>query len=153
MKTAPRVASYFLVLAVGIAVGYYSGFWVGKGSALAFDMAETAYYSAFIEAQMSEGTNATREEALRAFLAVIEKRKGHWTPTFSEKGYAVDAALTNARLSALAQKRGATREAQEYLNRAASFCPQIGWQDCSAEKILAFAQRLDKHGLFGGKGS
>jgi hypothetical protein len=152
MKAKTRIGSYSLVLAVNLGVGYYTGFWVGKGNVLAFDVAETADYSGFIEAQLSEGTNAARDEALHNFLAVIEKRKGHWTPTFSEKAYAVDSALTNARLSALAQKRGTSQDAQEYLERAVSFCPQIGWQDCSAEKMVAFAQRLDEHGLFGGKG-
>ena len=116
-------------------------------------MAETSYYLAFFETQMSEGTDAAREEAIRGFLALLEKRKGHWTPLFTEKLYAVDSAVANAQLSALARKRGATQEAQDYLNLAASFCPQIGWQNCSAEKIVSHAQRLDKHGLFGGKGS
>lgn len=149
MNTAIRIASYVLALAIGLGAGYYFGFEVGRGRALALDMVETAYYSAYTEMQMAEGTDASREEATRGFLALIEKRKGHWTPLFTEKGYAIDSALTNARLSALAQKRGATQEAQEYLSRAASFCPQIGWQECSAEKIVSFAKRLDKHGLFG----
>ena len=149
MKTTLRIASYLLVLIAGLALGYHYGFGAGQGRAFAFDMVETAYYSAYADMQMAEGTNATREEALRGYLALVEKRKGHWTPIFTEKVYAIDSALANARLFALAQKRGATQEAQQYLNRAASFCPQIGWRECSADKIIFFAQRIDKQGLFG----
>lgn len=149
MKTAIRISSYLLALALSLGGGYYFGFRSGQVSALAFNMAEMEYYFTHNEVQMAEGTDATREEALRGFLAFIEKRRGHESPWFTEKVYATDSALANARLFALAKKRGATQEAKEYLNRAASFCPQIGWQECSAEKIVSVAQRLDKHGLFG----
>jgi hypothetical protein len=148
MKTALRIASYFLVLSLGLGGGYYFGLRSGQVSALAFDMAEMEYYFTHNEVQMTEGNDATREEALRGFLAFIDKRRGHESPWFTEKVYATDSALVNARLFALAKKRGATQEAKEYLNQAASFCPKIGWQECSAEKIVAVAQRLDKHGLF-----
>ena len=153
MKIVLRIASYLLILALGLGGGSYFGFRTGQMSALAFDMAEMEYYFTHNEVQMSEGTDATREEALRGFLAFIEKRRGHQSPWFTEKIYATDSALANARLSALARKRGATQEADEYLNRAASFCPQIGWQECSVEKIVSVAQRLDKHGLFGSEAS
>jgi len=145
MKTIIRIASYLLVLALGLGGGYYFGYRTGQVSAIAFDMAEMEYYFTHNEVQMAEGTDATREEALRSFLAFIEKRRGNESPWFTEKIYATDSALANARLFALAKKRGATQEATEYLGRAASFCPQIGWKECSAEKIVQLSQRLDKH--------
>jgi hypothetical protein len=148
MKTIFRIATYLLVLALGLGGGYYLGIRTGQVSAVGLDMAEMEYYFKYSEMQMAEGTDATREEVIRDFLALIEKRRGSGSPWFSEKVYAADSALANARLSALARKRGATQEADEYLNRAASFCPQIGWRECSAEKIVQFALRLDKHGLF-----
>ena len=148
MKTGLRIFSYVLVLALGLAGGYFFGLRNSQGGAIAFDMAEMGYYFAHNEVQMAEGTDATREEALRGFLAFMEKRRGQESPWITEKVYATDSALANARLFALAKKRGATQEANEYLNRAVSFCPQIGWQDCSAEKILSVVQRQDKQGLF-----
>ena len=148
MKTLLRIASYLLVLAVGLGAGFYLGSRINQASALAFDMAETGYFVAHMETQFSEGTDATREEAIHAFLALNEKRKARPNELFTEKILAADSALAYARLAALAQKRGATQEAQQYLNRAESFCPQIGWQDCSAEKITYMVQRLDKQGIF-----
>lgn len=154
MKTIPRIATYLLVLSLGLGGGYYFGYRTGQISAFNLDLAEMAemeHYLTYSEMQMSEGTDTTREEVILEFLALLEKQKARGSLT--EKVYAADSALANARLFALAKKRGATQEANEYLNRAASFCPQIGWRECSAEKIVQVAQRLDKHGLFETKGS
>ncbi|MBN8778801.1 MULTISPECIES: hypothetical protein [unclassified Thiobacillus] len=148
MKTLLRIASYLLVMAVGLGAGFYFGTGINKATAEAFDMAEFEYYAAHVETQLSEGTDATREEAIHTFLALIEKRKARPNELFTEKILAADSALSYARLAALAQKRGATQEAQQYLKRAESFCPQIGWQECSAEKITSMVQRLDKQGIF-----
>jgi hypothetical protein len=148
MKTLVRISSYLLVLVIGLGTGYYFGTEINRARSLAFDMVEVEYFGAYIGMQMSEGTDASREEALHAFLALNEKRRVRPSEFFTERILATDSALAYARLAALAQKRGATQEAQQYLNRAASFCPQIGWQECSAEKITYMVQRLDKQGIF-----
>ncbi len=149
MKTALRIALYLLALIVGGGTGYYFGFRLGQESTGVFEMAETAYYAAYIEMQMSEGTDAAREEAIHTFLALNEKRRKQPSQLFPKSLLAKDSALAYARLAALAKKRGATQEAEQHLNRAASFCPQTGWQECSAEKIMSMVQRIDKTGIFG----
>ena len=148
MKTATRIASYVVVLAVGLASGFYYGSRYYVARALAFDGAEIIYYSAFIDTQMIHGTDASLEEAIRDFLKIIETRKDYPSTLLNKKVLATDAALSNARLAALAQRRGATLESQQYLNRAASFCPQLGWNECSAEKIISVVHKLDKLGTF-----
>ncbi|MCB1809825.1 MAG: hypothetical protein KDJ99_33065 [Candidatus Competibacteraceae bacterium] len=148
MKIATRITSYVLVLVVGLAIGFYYGSRFGQAHAFAFDMAEISYYSAHMDMQMSEGTDATREEAIHAFLALVEKRSEQSNAFFTKKIIATDSALANARLAALAKKRGAVQEAQQYLNRAVSFCPQMGWKDCSAEKISHMVNQLDKEDIF-----
>ncbi|NOS87050.1 MAG: hypothetical protein HOP34_00670 [Methylococcaceae bacterium] len=148
MNTTLRIASYLLALAVGLGAGFHFGSRTSQASTFAFDMAEVEYYSSHMVMQLSEGTDATREEAIHTFLALNEKRKNRPSKFFTEKILATDSALAYARLAALAQKRGATKEADQYLSRAASFCPQIGWQECSAEKITYMVQRLDKQGIF-----
>jgi len=120
---------------------------------MAFDMIETDYYSAYMNAQMSEGTDAGREEAIRTFLALGEQRKQRRTMTFPESAFAFDAALGYARLALLAERRGSSREAKEYSARSASYCPQLGWSDCSAQKIADTVVALDKQGLFSAPGS
>ena len=148
MKTVLRIVSYLLVLALGLGAGVYFGSHINQASALVFDMAEVGYYATHMETQFSEGTDAAREEVIHTFLALNEKRKSRPNEIFTKKILAVDSALAYARLAALAQKRGAAQEAQQYLQRAESFCPQIGWQVCSAEQIMYMVHRLDKQGIF-----
>ena len=148
MKILLRIALCLLVLIIGLGTGYYFCTEINRARSLAFDIAEAAYFVAHVDIQMSEGTDATREEALHGFLALNEKRRARSTEFYTEKMFATGSALAYARLSALARKRGATQEAQQYLKRAESFCPQIGWQECSAAKISYMVQRLDKHGMF-----
>ncbi|MEW6119718.1 MAG: hypothetical protein AB1593_06490 [Pseudomonadota bacterium] len=148
MRTALRIVSYMLALIVGGAIGLYFGFRLGQDSIAVFDMAETAYYAAFMETQMSDGTDAAREEAIHTFLALNEKRMKQPSKLFLESPLAKDSALAYARLAALAKKRGATQEAERYPNHAASFCTQTGWQECSPEKIMSMVQRLDRTGIF-----
>jgi len=148
MKTLPRIASYLLVLAIGLGTGVYFGSRLTQASAFSFDMAEVGYYAAHMDMQFSEGTDANREKAIHTFLALTEKRKTRPSEFFTQEMLATDSALAYSRLAALAQKRGAIQEAQQYINRAESFCPQIGWQECSAEKITYMAHRLDKQGVF-----
>jgi hypothetical protein len=149
MKIFLRAIGILAILAVGASAGYWYAVKYSEAQSFAFDMAEAAYYSSFMSIQMSEGTDATREEAIRGHLALIEKRKSHPSPLFTEKVAAIDSALGYARLSALAKKRGAEQEAQQLLSRAVSFCPQMGFRECNAEKIFDAVQHLDKQGIFG----
>jgi hypothetical protein len=153
MKLVLRIASYLLVLTIGLGAGYYIGYGSKFGPAFAFDILESSYYSAYVDMQMSEGTDAAKEEAIRTFLALTEKRRERPMPQIAPSVLALDSALAYARLAALAERRGATQEAEEHLARAKSYCPQIGWRECSIEKITYFASRLDKHGVFGTEGS
>lgn len=148
MKIMLRIASYLLVLIIGLGTGYYFNGEVNRSRSFAFDMVEVGYLAAYMDVQMSEGTDATREEALHTFLSMNERRKNRSSEFFTERMLATDSALAYARLAVLAKKRGANEEFQQYLSRAESFCPEIGWQDCSAERITSVVQRLDKQGIF-----
>lgn len=150
MKPAIRIISYVLILALGLGTGFYFGSRYSQSISHAFDMAHVGYYMSHMEMQMSEGTDASREEAIHNFLAQNEKRKEQPSIWLTEKILATDSALAYARLAALAQKRGSTQEAQKYMTTAVSFCPQIGWEECSAEKINYVVHRLDRTGIFVG---
>src|SRR5215831_6078578 len=150
MKTLARVGIGVAVFALGVALGFYLGFQASDARFAVGQLAEIAHYGAFLEAQRSNGSDAAYEEALRGYLQVLNERRGK--PSLfsaSETVIAFDSALTYARLSALAEKRDAHEEATRYLNEATALCPKLGWRECSAETISAFAQRLDKRGLFG----
>lgn len=148
MKYLLHSTVLLLALAVGAAIGYSYAEKYGEARILAFDMAEIEYYSSLSSIQMAEGTDATREEAIRNHLALIEKRKNHTSSIFTEKVAATDSALDYARLAALAKKRGADQESQQLLGKAASFCPQMGWKECNTEKLISLVLQLDKRGFF-----
>ena len=132
---------------VTLIIGCLSGYEYGRVSETSFrDTAELmvtfAAYGEFLEAQRKQ-SDAAYESALRGRLVLVDKYKGR-SEVFSRNVYATDQALTHARLSQLALKRGAVHEAQEHLVRAESFCPDIGWKECSAGTILEFVKRLDE---------
>jgi hypothetical protein len=149
MNTVTRIGILLAVFAAGIAIGAYLGIMVTQSRSLADEMAEVAYYSTFLEVQRSKGDDAAYEQALRGYLSILNDRKGRPSVLLSERTNAFDSALTYARLSTLARRRGAIEEASRYLAEASALCPKLGWRECSAESIAAVAQRLDQRGLFG----
>jgi hypothetical protein len=144
MNTIARIGLYVLVFAAGGAVGTYVGFRIAEAKAFAHEMAEVSHYSAYLQAQRTQGSDAAYEEALKGYLTVLDMRSRGPSPIFPDQVYAVDSALTYARLSMLASKRGAKDEAATYLTRASDLCPRLGWKDCSAATITEMAVRLDK---------
>ena len=154
MTNAARIGTYLVVFVVGCAVGGYVAFRVTESKAVANEMAQLAHYAAYLEAQRTSANDAAYEEALRGFLTLLDTSSRGPAPLFSDQVYAVDSALTYARLSVLASKRGAHAEARQYLVKASSLCPRLGWKECSTDEIVATARRLDRNrpldGLKGG---
>jgi hypothetical protein len=144
MTRATHISLYILVFVVGAAAGGYAGYRFADARAFLDEVTEVAHYSALLDVQRSKGSDAAYEETLRGYLAMLERHKGSESPLFSGKTIAVDTALTYARLSVLAMKRGSHDEAKEILSRAVALCPELQWQECSGEAIVAVVQRLDK---------
>lgn len=149
MKSAARIATYVLTLALGIAVGFYVGSRAHDVIQVGGEMLESEYFGTHLEMQLDHGTDAAREDTIRAFIALNEKRMAHPNRVLTERLLATDAALSYARLAALANKRGATQEAEQHTKQAVSYCPKIGWKACSIEEINYIVERLDKRGIFG----
>jgi hypothetical protein len=74
------------VLATGAAIGFYVGVESSRSQVLFGDMAEAAYYSAFVEVQRTEGDDAAYEESLRAYLALVEARNRRPSALFPDTG-------------------------------------------------------------------
>ena len=136
MKPAIRIISYVLILALGLGTGFYFGSRFGQAIPRAFDMAHVGYYMAHMEMQMGEGTDATREEAIRSFLALNEKRKERPNIRLTEKILSTESALTYARLAALDQKRGSTQEALQYTTALFYSVPKLAGEVFSRKNQL-----------------
>jgi hypothetical protein len=144
MQAAARIGIYVLVFAAGAGVGAYVSFRMAEAKAFAHEMVEVSHYSAYLQAQRTQGSDAAYEAALKSYLASLDVRSKGPSPIFPDSVYAVDSALTYARLSILASKRGAKDESANYLKKASDLCPRLGWKDCSAVTITEMALRLDK---------
>jgi tetratricopeptide (TPR) repeat protein len=149
MRLMARITLIVLLLIAGAAAGAYLALRYAESKSRFDERMDVMHFSAYLSAQRSEGTDAAYEEALKAFLLVLDKRQGNWSPTWPDSVYAVDRALTYARLAMLARKRGAEKEAAEYTDQSVALCPRMGWQTCSGEQIAAAAARLDKTALSG----
>ncbi len=149
MKTAARIATYVLTLALGIAIGFYVGSRAHEVMQAGGEMLESKYYATHMGMQLDHGTDAGREDMIRAFIALNEKHMARPSRLLTERMLATDAALSYARLAALANKRGAMQEATQHVKQAVSYCPKIGWKACSIEEINSMVERLDRQGIFG----
>src|SRR5450755_2847656 len=135
-----------LTLALGVALGFYYSQWrITRVTDAAQFMTAFVAYGEFLKTQRDQGTASSYEDALRGRIAFVDRNKDMFTEAFSERVFAIDQALTYAHLSDLEQKQGAVNEAKRDLDRATSFCPQIGWQNCAGDIILDFALRADKN--------
>jgi len=149
MRLAARIALVLLLLVAAAAIGAYGALRYAKSRSTLNEMADVAHFSMYLAVQRSSGTAAAYEEGLNAFLLVLKQRKSNWNPAWPESIYAVDTALTYARLAELARKRGAEKEAAEYTAQAAAQCPKMGWRTCTGERIAEVAAQVDAKGPFG----
>ena len=144
MKKSARYGLIAIGILASFVAGLYLGYRVGDAQSFAEEAVISAKYAVMTDVARTEGTDAAYEDALIAYLGFLESRKGKWSPLFSERVYAMESALTFARLAGLAGKRGASEEATEYLGAAVSLCPSAGLRDCSEESISSIAERLDQ---------
>ncbi|GAB4061938.1 hypothetical protein [Uliginosibacterium sediminicola] len=145
MKIAIRIVIFFAVLAIGMALGVALIFNRMLERERAFDGMELEYYTSFESLLMRKGTEATQEATLRAHLALMEKRQDHagfLLKSNQSNLLASDAALSYARLSNLAARRNANDEAKQLLDKAVSYCPQMGWVECNATQITRAVDEL-----------
>jgi len=143
-----------VALILALATGGFGGFFFAKkhteAQCLAFDASELVFYSSYWAIQLKEGADKTREEAIRAHLALIEKKKRERSsPLYTDKIAATDLAFGYARLSAIVKKRGDEKQASQLLEHAATYCPFMGWSECNGDKIVLAVQKIDELGIFG----
>jgi len=136
-----KFASIFLLAVVGGGV-YLGVHWshtlkMSQETALLFESLEK------LDTASRSGNDAAYETALRQHISFLQFNAQRAERVFGAKATANDTALAYARLSMLARKRGADAESLQYAKQAEFLCPALGWQDCSAEKLVALASQLD----------
>jgi len=145
MSKAKWIAALIFGVLAGGAVGSYATWKVAILGLTSYELADIAHFSAYADLQRSRGTPEAYETSLKELLASVDAREKNRSGLFSEHIYAVDRALTYARLSGLAKRRGDARASAEYEALAEGQCPKTGWSRCSAAEIIQLADRLDRN--------
>jgi hypothetical protein len=129
------------------------GFYVGWRSAFRMipmtDLFTAAQHETYLSVVRTEGNDAAYEKALRSnlsFLDTLNARSDH--DSSDQWSYTFERALTLARLSRLAQKRGAIDEATQFAQGAEALCPTTGVPSCSVSKLLEVTDKMDNGTLF-----
>lgn len=136
------------LLWVGIG-GFYVGWHMALRSIPVTDVFTAAQHEVYLAAVRANGDDAAYENALRSdlsFLDTLNARSSH--DSRDQWSYAFGRALTLARLSRLAQKRGAVDEAAQFAQAAEALCPTARVPGCSVSKLLEVADKMDNGTLF-----
>ncbi len=145
MSRIGRIVTVAVFALLGAAIGAYAALWYARSQNTLEYFAAIAHASAYSEIQRTAGTDASYEASLKAFAKVLERYRSNPNRALPDEMYAVDIALTNSRLAALARKRGDSSAAAGYTQLAEAECPRIGWRQCSAERIAEVAEQADRN--------
>ena len=109
-------------------------------------MAELMLLNNHIEDQMTNADCEGAKQAINDYLKVIEKYKNVKDSLISGTSYYSDQMLYHVRLARIEKHMGNHAEGQKHMDIAKEACVQLKRQDCSEEKIIWFAKRLEgKH--------
>jgi hypothetical protein len=125
--------------AIGLSVGWHMGVKAGP----VFDLFAAAQFASHVSAVRHSGTDRAYEDALRSSLSLNRQLRARDPDPHNHRMYSLDSAVTLARLSQLAGKRGATDEANKFGAEAEALCPATGIRECSLAKLLEVAQFMD----------
>jgi hypothetical protein len=111
-------------------------------------MANIDHMSTYVMIQRFQGTPPAYETALRDFLVALDAQDGAGPGLFSRNIFAVDRAMTYARLGLVAAERNDPSSAAKYRSQAEALCPQIGWKSCSADEIARVVRLVDERSMW-----
>jgi len=143
------VLQYAIVATAGIAIGAVGGALFSWRYAITTwvpvtDLFVVVQASAWTTASRSNGDPAAYEDALRAYLRVLDTAMQRDSTNENRAIYLRDKALTLVRLSDVVQKRGAREEANSLRHQAEALCPAYGRNDCNAASLSELVKKLDR---------
>jgi hypothetical protein len=147
-----RVLAIGIWIAAAVVLAGVGGFYIGWHSALktvpATDMFVAAQRETYLSVLRNHGDDESYEAALRSQLSFLDALHARNRDRSDQWSYNFDRALTLARLSTLAQKRGASDEAASLARDAEALCPKTGLRNCSISALVQAAYKID-NGLLG----
>lgn len=133
-----------LVLLAGGTIGFALGNRYGVANLVPLTDFGTAMYSGMMaSAERLYGTDATYENSLRGYVALLDNLSARDASESMRQLYAADKALALIRLADLAEKRGASAESTRLTADALAVCSAVGLPYCSSVALRQRAQKMD----------
>ena len=118
----------------------------GNGAAKLVPLTDfgTAMYSGMMaSAERLCGTDATYENSLRAYVALLDNLSARDSSDAIRQIYAAEKSLSLMRLADLAEKRGSSAESTRLTSDALAVCSTSGLPYCSSAELRQRAQKMD----------
>jgi hypothetical protein len=143
-RTLVLALTYLVVLLVGGTLGFAIGNRYGSARLAPLDDFGAATYSGMLAAgERVSGTDATYENALRAYASLLDDLSARAVSNSVRQLYAADKALALIRLADLAEKRGASAESTRLTADALAVCATAGLPYCSSVELRQRARNVD----------
>ena len=94
-------------------------------------------------AERLHGTDATYENSLRVYVALLDDLSARDASESTRQTYASDKALSLIRLADLAEKRGSSAESTRLTSDALAVCSTSGLSYCSSAELRQRAQKME----------
>ena len=140
------------IAAVAIAcfMSWSYGFRQGiRAGGLTSNVAEFTPLNQHMTDQLANANCEGAKQALNDYLKHLDKFKDVKGSFVSDTVYYGDKMLTYVRLARIEAHMGNHAQAQEHMAKAKEACVQRKWEDCSDEKMVSFAKRLEEKNPIG----
>jgi hypothetical protein len=103
------------------------------------DLSVASLYETRINLFGDTGTDEEYEAALNEYVVVLDRLRAKHPNGEDHASLALSKIITLGRLALVAEKRGASTEAQQFVNSAVGECQSAKWKDCSIGKLRELA--------------
>lgn len=135
-----------VLVAVACLFSWSYGFKQGlKAGGLTSSIAELMLANQHMSDQMINADCEGVKQAINDYLKLTEKYKDKDDVLMTETTYYGDLMLGNIRLARIEKHQGNQEAEKKHLAIAKEACSHRKWKDCSEEKIISFAKRLEKN--------
>jgi hypothetical protein len=144
-KKALIAISALAILIVACVISYLLGFKFGiRSGGLASSMAEVMLSQQHMSDQMVNADCEGVRQAIDDHLVILERYRNAEGSLISDTIYYGDNMLAHVRLARIEQHMGNNREALKHMAKAKEACVNRIWKDCSEERLIWFAKRLEE---------
>ena len=139
------VLARIAVVAIACFMSWSYGFREGiRAGGLTSSMAEFTLLNQHMTDQLANANCEGVKQALTDHLKHLDKYKDVKGSFISGTVYFGDKMLTHVRLARIEEHMGLHAEAQKHMDIAKEACAQRNWTDCSEERLVSFAKRLEE---------